>query len=236
MSTVWVASKWDSRIHGFCESSLDAKYEYGNIFSSLFLVFFGIYGLQQLPSPIIQPRAMWHVRLVYNLLICIGIGSTMFHYQLTVFWGLVDSLPMILTACIMLSYYLPLLLKLKLDQNNNNHNSKLLSFVSKFMTLLLIFFALSSIVLTALYGQHHDVFQLFTVIQFFVYWECDILNKEMAVHMMTAEDGESALKKWWYSAVVVLRFENKNVHFATQEAKNRQQSRSNVQTHNISCI
>eukprot|EP01083_Nonionella_stella_P221337 790860_1 len=85
-------------------------------------------------------------------------------------------------------------------------------------------------------GTFFFSYSMFTVIQFFVYWECDILNKEMAVHMMTAEDGESALKKWWYSAVVVLRFENKNVHLATQEAKNRQQSRSNVQTHNISCI
>eukprot|EP01084_Bolivina_argentea_P206975 353241_1 len=157
MRTIWCPSEWNAQLDGFCESNLNTEFEYGNIFSSLCILLFGVYGLKQLPSSIHKHTFIWH--LAYDLLICIGIGSTMFHYQLTVFWGLLDSLPMLLIAFILLYYGFALIFRLKIDSHACvDSNTKWFHFISKSLGLLIIFCALSSIILTALYGQHHDLF------------------------------------------------------------------------------
>eukprot|EP01083_Nonionella_stella_P303007 1047108_1 len=153
MRTIWCPSEWNAQLDGFCESNLNTEFEYGNIFSSLCILLFGVYGLKQLPSSIHKHTFIWH--LAYDLLICIGIGSTMFHYQLTVFWGLLDSLPMLLIAFILLYYGFALIFRLKIDSHACvDSNTKWFHFISKSLGLLIIFYYLD-IMLTDQYFWLH---------------------------------------------------------------------------------
>eukprot|EP01084_Bolivina_argentea_P003257 6097_1 len=153
-SVFWTPSTWDQLLHGFCESSLDIEHEIVNTFSSLFIVFWGTYGLYQLPSTIYQRSDIW--QLLYNLLICVGIGSILFHWTLYIGYGLLDSLPMLLAEFVGLFQLIQIVLEIKLRKKN----MKIIVYdiFSKTMGVILTLLALLSIIFTALYGQHHEIF------------------------------------------------------------------------------
>ena len=83
---------WSDIDHSFCESRILGMPEYLNSITSLFIVFFGTYGLYKSTNIILD--------ILYNILIILGIGSISYHFTGTIGWGLLDEIPMILSIFI----------------------------------------------------------------------------------------------------------------------------------------
>ena len=78
--------------HSFCEMNIYGKSpEYINSISSLFLVFFGMFG-------IIFHNKLQDVKMIYTALVFNGFSSFMYHYNNQLGWGLLDRFSMILIA------------------------------------------------------------------------------------------------------------------------------------------
>ena len=155
MADEWISSTWNQRLPGFCESLLATNHEIANTISSGFVVFWGIYGLYQLPSSAThQTSDIW--QLIYSLLICVGIGSTLFHWTLYISYGLLDALPMLITEYIALYQVLQMILFMKLKCKFIT--LKIYNLITKCLNVIIIFICLLSIIFTSLYGQHHHGF------------------------------------------------------------------------------
>ena len=78
--------------HSFCEMNIYGQSpEYINSLSSLFLVFFGLFG-------IIFHNKIHDIKMVYTAMIFNGICSFMYHFNNQLGWGLLDRFSMILIA------------------------------------------------------------------------------------------------------------------------------------------
>ena len=82
--------KFDVYDHSFCEMNIYGQSpEYINSLSSLFLVFFGLFG-------IIFHNKIHDIKMVYTAMIFNGICSFMYHFNNQLGWGLLDRFSMIL--------------------------------------------------------------------------------------------------------------------------------------------
>ena len=88
---------WNDLDHSFCESKILGLPEYINSFTSLFISFFGIYGLQNKNNDIF-------VDIMYSTISILGIGSFGYHYTGTIGWALCDEVPMIVAVFIGIIY------------------------------------------------------------------------------------------------------------------------------------
>ena len=77
--------------HSFCEEHLLGLPEYYNSLSSLFIVFFGIYGLMNVKNDLF-------IDILYASLAIVGIGSTGYHWYGNIGWALFDEIPIIITV------------------------------------------------------------------------------------------------------------------------------------------
>ena len=82
--------KWADMDHSFCEEHLLGLPEYFNSISSLFIIFFGIYGLMNLHNDLF-------IDILYASLAIVGFGSTGYHWYGNIGWALFDEIPMIVT-------------------------------------------------------------------------------------------------------------------------------------------
>jgi len=82
--------KWADMDHSFCEEHLLGLPEYFNSLSSLFIIFFGIYGLMNLHNDLF-------IDILYASLAIVGFGSTGYHWYGNIGWALFDEIPMIVT-------------------------------------------------------------------------------------------------------------------------------------------
>ena len=82
--------KWTDIDHSFCEAHLLGLPEYYNSISSLFIVFFGIYGLMNLRNDLF-------IDILYASLAIVGFGSTGYHWYGNIGWALFDEMPIIIT-------------------------------------------------------------------------------------------------------------------------------------------
>ena len=98
---------WSDIDHSFCESRILGMPEYLNSITSLFIVFFGIYGLYNSTNIILD--------ILYNILIILGFGSISYHFTGTIGWGLLDEIPMILSIFIGIIFVDTLYYKNKYD-------------------------------------------------------------------------------------------------------------------------
>jgi hypothetical protein len=83
--------KWTDMDHSFCEEHLLGLPEYYNSISSLFIIFFGMYGLMNLHNDIF-------VDILYASLAIVGVGSTGYHWYGNIGWALFDEIPIIITV------------------------------------------------------------------------------------------------------------------------------------------
>lgn len=88
---------WTDIDHSFCESKILGLPEYINSITSLFISFFGIYGLCNKINDNF-------VDMLYSMLFIIGIGSFGYHYTGNIGWGLCDEIPMILLVFLNMIY------------------------------------------------------------------------------------------------------------------------------------
>ena len=150
----WTPSTWSQKLEGFCESKLNTEIEFGNTLSCVFILYWGIYGLYQLPSPIYQNAQIWQI--VFSLLICIGIGSTGFHSTLSIGWALYDSIPMLLCEFIALFQLISMGFKIKIhnkqQENKAFSNHKCYEFFSKLFGIFIIAACIFTIVINSVYG------------------------------------------------------------------------------------
>ena len=137
MSQDWEPSTWNMKLAGFCESKLETDIEYGNTLSCISILFWGFYGLYQLPSPIYQNAQIWQI--TFSLLICVGIGSIGLHSTLSIGWALYDSIPMLLSESIAL--------KIKRMNNGDSFNHKCYAFFSKLSGAFIIAFWVFTVVI-----------------------------------------------------------------------------------------
>jgi len=77
--------------HSFCEEHLLGLPEYYNSISSLFIIFFGMYGLMNLHNDIF-------IDMLYSSLAIVGFGSTGYHWYGNIGWALFDEIPIIVTV------------------------------------------------------------------------------------------------------------------------------------------
>jgi len=77
--------------HSFCEGHLLGLPEYYNSISSLFIVYFGMYGLMNLHNDIF-------IDMLYASLAIVGFGSTGYHWYGNIGWALFDEIPIIVTV------------------------------------------------------------------------------------------------------------------------------------------
>ncbi len=77
--------------HSFCEEHLLGLPEYYNSISSLFIIFFGMYGLMNLHNDIF-------IDILYASLAIVGFGSTGYHWYGNIGWALFDEIPIIITV------------------------------------------------------------------------------------------------------------------------------------------
>jgi hypothetical protein len=83
--------KWTDMDHSFCEEHLLGLPEYYNSISSLFIIFFGMYGLMNLHNDIF-------IDILYASLAIVGFGSTGYHWYGNIGWALFDEIPIIITV------------------------------------------------------------------------------------------------------------------------------------------
>lgn len=83
--------KWTDMDHSFCEEHLLGLPEYYNSISSLFIIFFGIYGLMNVGNDLF-------IDMLFASLAIVGIGSTGYHWYGNIGWALFDEIPMIITV------------------------------------------------------------------------------------------------------------------------------------------
>eukprot|EP01083_Nonionella_stella_P281299 957139_1 len=152
----WISSTWFHKLDGFCESKLDTQFEIGNTISSFFMVFWGIYGIYQLPSSIYQTGDVW--KIIYSLLICVGIGSILFHATLYVGFGLLDALPMLIAAFLGLLQIIEIFLRIKLIHKYISQS--MYDIIVKSSNVIIMLLVLLSVVYTSLYGQHDILFHI----------------------------------------------------------------------------
>lgn len=82
--------QFDLYDHSFCEMNIYGKApEYINSISSLFLCFFGLFG-------IIVHSKMHDVKMIYTAMVFNGISSFMYHFTNQLGWGLLDRFSMIM--------------------------------------------------------------------------------------------------------------------------------------------
>lgn len=77
--------------HSFCEEHLLGLPEYYNSISSLFIIYFGIYGLMNLHNDLFTD-------ILFASLAIVGVGSTGYHLYGNIGWALFDEIPMIVTV------------------------------------------------------------------------------------------------------------------------------------------
>jgi len=77
--------------HSFCEEHLLGLPEYYNSISSLFIIYFGIYGLMNLHNDLFTD-------ILFASLAIVGVGSTGYHWYGNIGWALFDEMPMIITV------------------------------------------------------------------------------------------------------------------------------------------
>ena len=77
--------------HSFCEEHLLGLPEYYNSISSLFIVFFGVYGLMNVRNDLF-------IDILFASLAIVGVGSTGYHWYGNIGWALFDEIPMIITV------------------------------------------------------------------------------------------------------------------------------------------
>lgn len=83
---------WTDIDHSFCEEHLlGGLPEYYNSISSLFIIFFGLYGLFKIHNDLF-------IDILYASLAVVGIGSTGYHWYGNIGWALFDEIPMIITV------------------------------------------------------------------------------------------------------------------------------------------
>ena len=122
---------WSDIDHSFCESRILGMPEYLNSITSLFIVFFGVYGLYNSTNIILD--------ILYNILIILGFGSISYHFTGTIGFGLLDEIPMILCIFIGIIFVDTLYYKNKFDTFNHHRKFKLFSYL-----LIMILFIISN--------------------------------------------------------------------------------------------
>lgn len=153
---------WSDIDHSFCESRILGMPEYLNSITSLFIVFFGTYGLYNSTNIILD--------ILYNILIILGFGSIAYHFTGTIGWGLLDEIPMILSIFIGIIFVDTLYYKNKFDTFNHRRKFKLFSYLS-IMVLFIISNSMTNFRLIFPY--------LFGIFVIYLYYKTYLLIKDL---------------------------------------------------------
>jgi len=86
--------KWEDLQPGFCEGILTGPPEIFNSISSIAMVFYGLCGI------FITRNNNILLRVISSLLAVCGIGSIVYHATMHFGWGIIDSMPMLISSYI----------------------------------------------------------------------------------------------------------------------------------------
>ena len=141
---------WDHPEKPFCEGYL-YDHEYANSFTSLFIVFIGMYGIYFNTHPQI------YLKNFFSLFIVNGIASFIFHWTLKKGWGLYDAFPMLILAYYGMFFSFDIILH-KLYFHDHKRLYIILSSMSSFITISIMVFTM---IHTALNSQQDAIFAIF---------------------------------------------------------------------------
>lgn len=143
-------SKWTANDGFFCESLIYGAPEYVNSFTSLFILFIGLYLLYNTKSNEII------IRFISASIAITGIGSFMFHWTLWKSTGLLDTIPMLLSSYSgsYLCFDIILYKYIKIDKKND----KLYELVANIICLIILCLLYTSIMITAIDSSNNIIF------------------------------------------------------------------------------
>ena len=163
---------WTDIDHSFCESSITGLPEYYNSVSSIFIIFFGLYGISNIYNELF-------VDILYANLTVIGFGSVGYHWYGNIGWGLFDEIPMI-TAIFIGILYIDYTQSYFIhhSQLDNNQVNRPLQIYQKKAKILSYFSMMIFLIIINIMTNYRKMFPtMFTIIAVYLYYKMYTLVK-----------------------------------------------------------
>jgi len=162
---------WTDIDHSFCESTLTGLPEYYNAISSLFILFFGLYGM-------INTYNELFIDILYANLAIVGIGSFGYHWFGNIGWALFDEIPMILAIFTGIIYTDNVYFLLSKEKNYNDILVIKNLVYEKKIKLLVYLFSMCIIIIYNAMTNFRKLFPtIFGIVATYLYYKIFILMK-----------------------------------------------------------
>jgi len=147
--------------HSFCEESISGLPEYFNVTTTLFFIFFGIYGMMNKNNELV-------VDLLYANLIIVGIGSFGYHWDGNIGWALLDETPMITISFEIIMYIESVQDLISTSKELHKRNNIMIQKIKA----LLYLFAMTAIIVLNTMSNYRKIFPvIFTFIILYIFYK-----------------------------------------------------------------